>query len=509
MKKKQSKKPNISPDVVKLLTLALSQNAVKTKKKFNNSGIGDLSVPNNFYVPLPVNTNYNTDAITVIQAASQPYIFSNNFWVLNYLYKNEGIVQTFVDLPVDDAFRNGYMVDTADEEFTPKELMKLHDWIEDSGLLKGYINASKWARLFGGGALIISDGEPLDKPFKIDEVQKGQRIEFRDVSLWEMSQYTNPYDNWDGSANIVTSFNTDSKPSNIFSKKESNYFYWQGVKVHKSRALRVDGKTPPPQLRPLLRGWGMSVVEKVIKPLANYYKLNDMMANYIDQSKIDIFKFAGLNEAFETDAGATAVQTKATIAGLLKGINNGLAIDSEDDYIQKQISFTGIPDLKEQIRIDLACSLMFPISKLFGTGSKVWGEADDLENYNSMVESTIRTPEARFNLKELSLIGFRVCFGKTPDSALRIKFPALRVLSPLEEAELKNKQADMLIRFGDRQWLTPKQVMTQANILKLFPNEIDIEEIPEKTPPQPEPLNAKATGDAYGDDSKERNKLIA
>jgi phage-related protein (TIGR01555 family) len=479
----------------------------KLKKIINNSTLGDLSVPNNFFVPLPVNTNYNTDAITVIQAASQPYIFSNNFWVLNYLYKNEGIVQTFIDLPVDDSFRNGYMVDTADEEFTPKELMKLHDWIEDSGLLKSYINATKWARLFGGGALIISDGKDLDTPLKIDEIEKGQNIEFKDVSLWEITAINTSYKSWDGNSNIVNGFNTDSKPTNSFSSKESNFFYWQNKKVHKSRALKVDGKTPPPQLRPLLRGWGMSVIEKVIKPLANYYKLNDMTANYIDQAKIDIFKFAGLNEAFETDAGATAVQTKATIAGLLKGINNGLAIDAEDDYIQKQISFTGIPDLKEQIRIELACSLMFPISKLFGTGSKVWGEADDIENYNSMVESTIRTPECRFNLKELTLIGCRVVFGKTPSSPLRIKFPPLRVLSPMEEAKLKSQQADLLIRFGDRQWLTPKQVVTQANILKLFPNEIDLAEVPDKTPPQPEPIHSKATGDAYGDDSKQRNKL--
>lgn len=479
----------------------------KLKKIINNSTLGDLSVPNNFFVPLPVNTNYNTDAITVIQAASQPYIFSNNFWVLNYLYKNEGIVQTFIDLPVDDSFRNGYMVDIADEEFTPKELMQLHDWIEDSGLLKAYINATKWARLFGGGALIISDGKDLDTPLKIDEIKKGQNIKFKDVSLWEITAINTTYESWDGNTNIVSGFNTDSKPTNSFSIKESNFFYWQSKKVHKSRALKVDGKTPPPQLRPLLRGWGMSVIEKVIKPLANYYKLNDMTANYIDQAKIDIFKFAGLNEAFETDAGATAVQTKATIAGLLKGINNGLAIDAEDDYIQKQISFTGIPDLKEQIRIELACSLMFPISKLFGTGSKVWGEADDIENYNSMVESTIRTPECRFNLKELTLIGCRVVFGKTPTSPLRIKFPPLRVLSPMEEAKLKSQQADLLIRFGDRQWLTPKQVVAQANILKLFPSEINIEEVPDKTPLQPEPINIKVTGDAYGDDSKQRNKL--
>lgn len=476
-------------------------------KKVVNNSLSDLSIPNNFYVPLPSNTNYTTDAITVIQAASQPYIFSNNFWVLNYLYKNEGIVQTFVDGPVDDAFRNSYIVDTSDESFSPKDLIQVQDWIEDSGLLKSYIDATKWARLFGGGALIVNTGGALSTPLKISEIKKGQRIEFKAVSLWELQQTNVAYKDWDGNTNIVTDFQVDSKPSNSFSKSDVQYFFWQGQKVHKSRIFKIDGKTPTPQLKPLLRGWGMSVVEKLIRPLANYYKLNDMTANYIDQCKVDIFKFAGLNEAFETDAGAAAVKTKATIAGLLKGINNGLAIDAEDDYIQKQISFTGIPDLKEQIRIELACSLRFPISKLFGTGSKVWGEADDLENYNSMVESEIRTPEARYQLKELAYIGFQVCYGRSPATPIRVKFPPMRVLSPLEEAKLKSQQADLLIRFGDRQWISPKQVITQANILKLFPSEIDIAEVPEKTPPQPEPINSKGTGDAYGDDSKQRNKL--
>jgi uncharacterized protein len=478
-----------------------------SKKEYKNS-IGNLITPaNNFQVPLPTNTNYSTDAITVIQAASQPYIFSNNYWVLNYLYKNEGIVQTFVDLPVDEAFRNGFILDTKDKQFNPEMIEEVQDWTEDSGLLKAYINATKWARLFGGGGLIINDGTKLESPLKIENIKKGQNIAFKDVSLWELTQFNTTYQEWDGKADIVKGFDSEKKPVNEFSKNETQYFYWQGKKIHKSRVLKIDGKTPTPQLRPLLRGWGMSVVEKIIKPLANYYKLNDMTANYIDQAKVDIFKFTGLNEAFETDAGATALQTKASIAGLLKGLNNGLAIDAEDDYIQKQISFTGIPDLKEQIRIELACSLQFPISKLFGTGSKVWGEADDLENYNSMVESNIRTPECRYQLKFLAEIGFLSVLGKKPSTPIRIKFRQLRVLSPLEEAKLKSQQADLLIRFGDRQWIGPKVVIQQANVLKLFPNEIDLAEVPEKTPPQPEPLNAKATGDAYRDDSKERNKI--
>jgi phage-related protein (TIGR01555 family) len=475
--------------------------------KTRNNSLSELSVPNNFSVPLPVNTNYSTDAITVIQAASQPYLFSNNYWVLNYLYKNEGIVQTFVDLPVEDAFRGGFQIDTSDKEFNSKELKKVYDWIESSNVMEVFQNTKKWARLFGGGGMIISDGRSLSTEFKIENIKKGDKIQFIDANLWDLNE-TQPYAVWNGTTKI-TEFNEETKPINKFDRKTQCPYYWNGQKVHRSRVLRMEGKVAPTQLRRLLRGWGMSVVEKLIRPLANYYKLNDMTANYIDQAKIDIFKFAGLNEAFESEAGAAAVQTKATIAALMKGLNNGLALDSEDDYIQRQINFNGLPELKEQNRIELASALQFPVSKLFGTGSKGFSSGeDDLENYNSMIESTIRNGSTRSELKTIAEIGCMVCFGKLPEEVIRIIFNPLRVLTPLEDANLKNLQADLLIRFGDRQWLTPKQVMEQANILRLTPLEVDINEVPAETPPQPEPIHSKATDDAYGDDSKQRNKLF-
>jgi hypothetical protein len=38
------------------------------------------------------------------------YLISNNQQLLNNLYAEHGIIQTLIDLPIDDAFRNGFVI---------------------------------------------------------------------------------------------------------------------------------------------------------------------------------------------------------------------------------------------------------------------------------------------------------------------------------------------------------------------------------------------------------------
>lgn len=471
------------------------------------NSLSEIAFPNNFTLAgiLPTNTGYSLDAISVIQSASQPYIFSNNYWVLNYLYKNEGIVQTFVDQPIEDAFRGGIIIDTSDDSFGPKEMQQLYDWLDESGALTVYCLAEKWARLFGGGGVIISDGRPLDTPFIIENVKKDQPLQFIDANLWDLNEDIigkyNPK-----SDKGLDDFNVNLKPYLPDPKSDAPY-YFHGEKVHRSRVIRLMGKEAPTQLRSFLRGWGMSVIEKLIRPLANYYKLNDLTANYIDQAKIDVFKFTGLNEAFMTDNGAQALQDKAKIIALLKNINNGMALDAEDDYIQKQINFNGVPEFKEQNRIELASALQFPINKLFGTGSKAFSSGeDDIENYNGMIESTVRTP-SRVKIIPLVKLAFQVNFGRVPDK-IRIKFHPLRVLGANEQQTMKSTALDAILRSYDRGLIDKDEAIKQMNAANVYVNEIDPKKQGDKKADFANPPPDKPKLDLYGDDSSERNKLF-
>jgi uncharacterized protein len=482
-----------------------SKGAAKENPLIKKNSLADIAFPNNFTLAgiLPTNTGYTIDAINVIQASAQPYIFSNNYWVLNYLYKNEGIVQTFIDQPVEDAFRGGIIIDTSDTSFGPKEMQQIYDWLDHSNALSVYCLAEKWARLFGGGGVIISDGRDLSSPFNIDEVRKDQELEFIDANLWDLGEdTTNKYAPASETINL-SAFDVNLKPF-VPNPKNGRGYFFHGEKLDPSRVIRIMGKEGPTQLRTFLRGWGMSVVERLIRPLSNYYKLNELTANYIDQAKIDVFKFEGLNDAFMTENGAAAVQAKAQIAALMKGLNNGLALDKEDDYIQKQISFSGVPEFKEQIRIELASAIQFPVSKLWGTGSKAFSSGeDDIENYNAMVESTVRGP-SRIKLIPLVKLAFKVNFGRIPDK-FRITFHPLRMLGAAEEASMKATLLDSILRSYDRGLINKDGAVRLLNAEAVYRNEINPQDTTED-PAMPPPDRPKL--DLYGDDSKERNKLF-
>jgi len=69
-------------------------------------------------------------------------------------------------------------------------------------------------------------------------------------------------------------------------------------------------------------------------------------------------------------------------------------MDMKDDYEQKQITFTGLSDVLSQIRYGIAADVKMPMAKLFGMSASGFNSGeDDIENYNAMIESSVRRPE--------------------------------------------------------------------------------------------------------------------
>jgi hypothetical protein len=68
-------------------------------------------------------------------------------------------------------------------------------------------------------------------------------------------------------------------------------------------------------------------------------------------------------------------------------IQNALAMDVEDDYTQKQLSFGGLAEIWNELRLNLSSALKIPMNKLFGQSATGFGGGEDaLENYNAIVE---------------------------------------------------------------------------------------------------------------------------
>ena len=352
------------------------------------------------------------------------YMLSNMRQILSELYVEHGIVQTLVDQPVDDGFRGGIKINS--DQLSEDELIDLQNYLDTNNIIETIKQGVKWTRLFGGGGVLLMTDQKPDMP--LTALKKGSKLEFRAVDMWELFYATN---NTQSSYDDISAFYDDSD-------KTFNYY---GINVNSSRVLITKGKQAPSFVRPRLRGWGMSVVERMVRSFNQYLKNNDVIFDLLDEAKIDIYGITGFNAAMGTPAGTEAIRRRCELVNQVKNHQNSVVMDKEDSYEQKQMTFSGLADMLNQIRQGVASDLKMPITKLFGVSSAGFNSGeDDIENYNAMIESEIRSHSKTMVISIIKII-CEVLFGQAPTD-LDIEFYPLRVLSAEQEENVKNKKFD-------------------------------------------------------------------
>lgn len=379
------------------------------------------------------------------------YLVSNMRQLLSQLYVEVGLIQTIVDLPVDDAFRGGITVKT--EQLNEEQKKELHTTMEREDDIGETMQGLKNKRLYGGGGvLIITDQDP-ETPLVVQSVKKGDALEFRAVDMWEL--YGDQMTNDDGEKNLKP-IRIDDKAFNYYSKR-----------VNATRVIKMKGRKAPSFVRPRLRGWGLSECEVLVRSVNQYLKSTDLSFEVLDEHKLDIFKIKGLAAALIQKDGAAKIHQRVQLANQQKNYQNALTMDAEDDYVQKELSFAGIAEIMDQIRKQVASDLRMPLTKLFGISAAGFSSGeDDIENYNSMIESTIRGP-AKFDMIRVVEIRCQQLFGMVPDD-LEIEFQPLRVLSSEQEETVKDSKFARIAearRMGEMDSKEFKEACNKENLL--------------------------------------------
>lgn len=379
------------------------------------------------------------------------YLLSNNRQLLAEMYVEHGIVQTLVDQPVDDAFRTGYEIKT--EHLDANEIEELELYVQKHRVMESVMQGAKWSRLFGGGGTFVITEQNPALPFKPEELQEGSRIEFRAFDLWEM---------YDPSVNQMG--------ETVLNEQE--FYSYYGKKIHHSRVFPIRGKEPPSFVRPRLRGWGMSELERLVRSLNQYMKNQDVIFELLDEAKIDVYKIKGFNTALMSAEGTAGVSQRVQMANLLKNYLNALTMDTDDDYAQKQMQFTGLGDMLVQIRQGIAADLKMPLTKLFGISAAGFSSGeDDIENYNSMIEGEVRA-KIKFIVVDMLQICCQLKFGFIPDD-LKIHFKPLRMLGAEEEETVKTQQFNRVISAWQSGLIPAQEAKMSINKASLLPDEIE------------------------------------
>lgn len=417
------------------------------------------------------------------------YLISNMRQPISQAYVEIGLIQTITDVPVDDALRGGITITS--QQLDEDNIKQLQTSIKRDGDLIKLGQALKWTRLFGGGGIIIVTDQKADEPINIPAININTPLEFIPCDMWELFW---SFQNTSQFAQVM-----DGNP--LGQVQTYNYY---GQQVDKSRVIPMIGQEAPSFVRPRLRGWGLSVCERLVRSVNQYLKNTDVGFEVMDEFKIDIYRLKGLATTLANPQGRQKVQERIGAMNYFKNFQNGLVLDKEDEYDHKQLSFAGLAEIMDGVRVQVASDMRMPITKLFGTSQSKGFSTDqnDMEVYNSMVESDVRAKAEPAILKMVE-IKCQKLFGFIPDD-LEIAFQPLRMLTAEQEENVKDKKFTRILQAKAAGEITRFEFRESMNKEKLLPitldnagdelNEFD-PDIEEKVAGEPDPLATDDTQD--------------
>ena len=255
--------------------------------------------------------------------------------------------------------------------------------------------ALQWSSLYGSvGLLVVTDATKITSPLRPTERLKRLII----LPKWKIS----PSGQRDDDV-LSPNFGRYSEYSIVGST--------QSVLVHHSRLLIVNANDAPLSDTDI---WGVSDLEKIIDVLKRFDSASVNVGDLIFESKIDIFKIAGLSDKISAGLENEVANVISAVQSI-KSATNSLLLDVENEYDRKELTFAGLKDLLTEFRNAVAGAADMPVTILFGQSVSGLASGDeDIQNYH---ESIHRLQEARLR-PILEIIDLLICnelFGGQPD----------------------------------------------------------------------------------------------
>ena len=363
---------------------------------------------------------------------------------LEAMYSDDWLAGKIVDIPVDDSFRKWRYFDCPSLEDKLDPIIELEQSLD---VREKFIEASKWARLYGGSILIlgVENQGTLDTPLNVESIRPGDLKYLLVLATPEL---------------VVSDINQFNLEAPNFRMPEF-YSTLDGKKIHHTRVIRFDGIKTPWQVRQRNNYWNISVLQRVYDAIMQAQSVADNVNSMVYESTIDVIKIPDLFSMLASKTGESRILARFGLANVLKGINNMLLLDSKEDYTKISNTFTGLGDLIQRYLAIASAASDIPATRLLGQspqGMNATGESDT-NNYDDMIQSN-QENNIRPKLALLDKVLVRSATGNYPDD-WGFKFESLRQMTELQRADLdvKNAQRDKL--YYDMGALEPSIIVKQ------------------------------------------------
>ncbi len=355
---------------------------------------------------------------------------SDDYALLNSLYRDNWIVQNVVGVIPDDMTRKGWKLDG----LAPEQVKRMERAARQTGLWSRLNEGLRWGRLYGGAAgLILVRGHEnlLDRPLEPDDILPGA---FQGIYILDRWCGLDPELGlaYDGRGQMVPQYYTLSGGEGNFS-----------ARIHRSRLIRFTGRELPYLERTAALYWGESEVEALYRDVVKHNNVAENMAALTFRANLDTMEVQNLDQLFSLGSAQAQQRFWNTMqAQSVLRSNFGMQLVNKGDQIRNaQYTFTGLRDVYEAMCLDLSGAARIPMTKLFGrspAGMNATGESD-LRNYYDYVD-TLRESQLRPALDKLLPVLAMSALGENPPE-LELRFPPLWAPTPAELADIGEKKA--------------------------------------------------------------------
>ncbi|EHK65289.1 phage-related protein family protein [Achromobacter arsenitoxydans SY8] len=353
------------------------------------------------------------------------------------MYAEGGLPARVVDMIPDTAVSRG--VEITGDDRVRGELDRLK-------ALPALADAWRWARLTGGGAIVIvaKDGRSLREPLDLEGLV--QLLELKVFTLDDVSATEKRYsDPNEANYGMPELYRVRTQAAGVPSAE---------FLVHESRLIEVPGDPLPAKLNRKGIPWaGRPAVTRAFRAIRRYGEGLRWSLRLLEKKQQAVHKMKGLAEAIEAQL-EDVVRKRVEMVDAVRNALNGVAVDSEDDYQVLSTDMSGVKDALAEFQVAVASESGYPVTSLFGrsaAGLNATGDGDLEGFYNTVAMGR----EVKINPaleRVVSLIRAQRGLerqGKGQGEAWSISWPALKPATAKETAEVRKVNAEAEAREMD------------------------------------------------------------
>lgn len=294
------------------------------------------------------------------------YAQLNNWQQLDAAYQTNWLARQIVDVPAEDMCREWRTLKCNDADAIRVE--------EDRLMIPTMVQeAISWARLYGGGGILMLTGQDLTKPLNVNRIKRGDLKRVIVFDRYDMSAMT---------------LNTWNVLANNYLAPEFYTITGGGQQIHWSHFARFNGARLPRRQMLQTQGWGDSELRKCMDDIMDMVASKDGIAELMQEANVDVIKRDGLSDELASDQDDAITQRYALFSQMKSVIQLAL-LDGDETYERRTLDLGGVAPVIELFMTWISGAADIPVTRLFGTSAKglnATGEGD-LTNYFNSIRS--------------------------------------------------------------------------------------------------------------------------